>query len=105
MTKAIIFDLDNTLIDFMKMKRISVEQAIDAMIDAGLALPKKKALDELYKIYWKEGIEDPKIFQKFLKKITGKVDYKKLAYAITAYRKARIGFLHSYPGTKSILSL
>ncbi len=103
MIRAIIFDLDNTLIDFMKMKRISCEQAIDAMIDAGLSIPKKKALEILYKIYEKKGIEDPRIFQKFLKRITGKIDYRKLAYAITAYRQARTGFLHPYPGTKRTL--
>ena len=101
--KAIIFDLDNTLIDFMKMKRISIEEAIDAMIDAGLNLPKKKALDLLYKLYEEKGLEDPHIFQKFLLKVTGKVDHKKLAYAIVAYRNARTGFLHPYPGTKRTL--
>jgi len=103
MIKAVIFDLDNTLIDFMRFKRISCEEAIDAMIDAGLNLPKKKALEELYKIYFSVGLEDPTIFQKFLKKVTGKVDYKKLAYAIVAYRQARAGFLHPYPGVKSTL--
>ncbi|MBW2977506.1 TIGR02253 family HAD-type hydrolase [Candidatus Woesearchaeota archaeon] len=103
MIKAIIFDLDNTLIDFMKMKHIACEEAIDAMIDAGLDIPKKKALDILYKVYEKKGLEDPHIFQKFLRKVTGKVDYKKLAYAIVAYRAARTGFLHPYPGTKRVL--
>ncbi|MBW2966834.1 TIGR02253 family HAD-type hydrolase [Candidatus Woesearchaeota archaeon] len=103
MIRAVIFDLDNTLIDFLKMKRIAVEEAIDAMIDAGLDIPKKKALDILYKLYSENGLEDPKIFQKFLKKVTGKVDDKKLAYAIVAYRNARTGFLHPYPGTKRVL--
>lgn len=103
MLKAVIFDMDNTLIDFLKMKEIAVDQAVDAMIDAGLKLPKKKALKELYTIYYDVGLEDPTIFQKFLKKITGKVDYKKLAYAIVAYRQARTGFLHPYPGTKRTL--
>ena len=104
MIKAIIFDLDNTLIDFMRFKTMSCEAAIDAMIDAGLDMPKKKALKTLYEIYYKEGLEDPHIFEKFLKKVTGKVDYKKLAYAIVAYRNARTGFLTPYPGTRSTLS-
>ena len=103
MIKAIIFDLDNTLIDFMKMKRIACEQAIDAMIDAGLELNKKEALEELYKIYFKEGLEDPVIFQKFLKKTTGDIDFRKLAHGIVAYREARTGFLKPYPGTKRTL--
>ena len=103
MIKAVIFDLDNTLIDFLKVKRIAIEEAVDAMIDAGLAVPKKKAIEELYKIYFREGIEEPLIFQKFLKKIAGEVDYKKLAYAIVAYRNARVGFLHPYAGTRETL--
>jgi len=103
MIKAIIFDLDNTLIDFMKMKKITCEEAIDAMIDAGLNISKKKALEELYKIYYDVGLEDPTIFQKFLIKVNGKIDYKILASAIVAYRQARIGFLHPYPGTKQTL--
>ena len=103
MIKAVIFDMDNTLIDFLKMKEIAVSEAVDAMIDAGLKMPRKKALDELYKIYYSVGLEDQTIFQKFLKKMTGKVDYNKLAYAIVAYRQARTGFLHPYPGTKRTL--
>ena len=55
MIKAVIFDLDNTLIDFMKMKKASCEKAVDAMISVGLNLSKKKAIKELYKIYYKEG--------------------------------------------------
>jgi putative hydrolase of the HAD superfamily len=103
MIKAVIFDLDNTLIDFLKMKRVAVEEAVDAMIDAGLDVPKKRALEELYSIYFREGIEDPQIFQKFLRKMVGEVDYKKLAYAIVAYRNARTGFLHPYAGTRETL--
>jgi putative hydrolase of the HAD superfamily len=104
MIKAVIFDLDNTLIDFMKMKRIAVEEAVDAMIDSGLKIKKKQALKQLYKIYYDVGLENPKIFQKFLKKTTGEIDYKALAYAITAYRRARTGFLHPYPGAESTLT-
>jgi HAD superfamily hydrolase (TIGR02253 family) len=103
MIKVLIFDLDNTLIDFMRMKRIAVDEAMDAMIDAGLTAPRKEALEQLYKIYFQEGLEDPEIFQKFLMQINGKVDYKILAYAIVAYRRAREGFLHPYPGVKATL--
>jgi len=103
MIKAVIFDLDNTLIDFMKMKKASCGKAVDAMIHSGLNLSKKKALKELYKIYYREGLEDKLIFQKFLKRITGEIDYRKLAHAIVAYRKARTGFLNPYPGTRKTL--
>lgn len=103
MIKAIIFDLDNTLIDFMRFKRVSCEQAVDAMIDAGLKLPKIKAMEEIYRIYDEKTMEDPLIFQHFLRKVTGSVDYRKLAYAINAYRTARTAVLTPFPGTKRTL--
>jgi len=103
MIKAVIFDLDNTLIDYMKMERISAEQAVDAMIDAGLDVPKDKILKELEKTMDDEGFDHPKIFQKFLRRLNGSINYKHLAYAILAFRKAREGFLQPYPGVKSAL--
>ncbi|MBW2991665.1 TIGR02253 family HAD-type hydrolase [Candidatus Woesearchaeota archaeon] len=103
MIKAVIFDLDNTLIDFMRFKEVSCSNAVDAMIDAGLKIPKKKALDVIYRLYEKYSMEDPKIFQHFLKKVTGRVDYRELAYAINAYRTARTAVLTPFPGTKRTL--
>ncbi len=103
MIKAVIFDLDNTLIDFLKMKKIACSEAVDAMIDAGLNIKKGKALKILYELYDIYGIEYQMIFQKFLKKISGKVDYKILAYAIIAYRRVKDGFLSPYPGAKQTL--
>ena len=46
MIQAVIFDLDNTLLDFMRMKKQSCEAAISAMIDAGLDMKKEKALEK-----------------------------------------------------------
>ena len=103
MIKAVIFDLDNTLIDFLKMKRIACSEAIDAMIDAGLKIRKEKALKELYSLYGVFGIEHQKIFQKFLKKVSGRIDYRILACGINAYRRVKEGFLAPYPGVKETL--
>ena len=69
-----------------------------------LGIPKKKALEILYKVFRIKGLDDPLIFQKFLQKVVGKVDYKKLAYGIVAYRKVRSSYLHPYPGTRMVLS-
>lgn len=102
--KAIIFDLDNTLIDFMKMKRVSCEHAIDAMIKSGLKISKKKGMKIMFDIYSLTTVEDHEIFEKFLIKVD-KMDYKKLAKAIIAYRKTRVKYLHAYPGTKKVLSV
>lgn len=102
MLKAVIFDIDNTLLDLMKMKNYCIDASIDAMLDAGLPMPKKKAVNKLTDMYM-HNIEDQKIFQKFLREATGKVDPRMLAYAILAYRRVKEGFLAPYPGTKPTL--
>jgi len=103
MIKAVLFDLDNTLIDFMQMKRNSCEAAISAMIDAGLKVNKEKALKKLFKLYDKYGLEDKKIFQKFLTEEKGIIDYRILANAIVAYRKVRTSYLQPFPHTDFVL--
>lgn len=103
MIKAILFDLDNTLIDFWTMKKVSCEAAVAAMIDAGLKLPREKAMKGIYKLYDKHGFEDQKVFQRFMKNAIGKTDYKILANAIVAYRKVKSSFLEPYPHVTATL--
>lgn len=97
MIRAIIFDLDNTLVDFMLMKRMAVEAAIDAMIDAGLELDRDAAEQEILAIYEREGIEYQRVFDDFLESQLGTIDHKILASGIVAYRRAREAALVLYP--------
>lgn len=97
MIKAIIFDLDNTLIDFMKMKRLSCEAAMDVMISAGLKINKEKGLKIMFQLYSEYGFEYQKIFEVFLKKVLGRVDYGIMASGIVAYRRVKEGLLYPYP--------
>ena len=101
--KAVIFDLDNTLIDFEKMKRLSCEAAIDAMLDSGLKVGKKRAMRTMFSLYGKYGWEYQKIFQVFLREVNGKVDYSIMVPGIIAYRKIKEGLLYSYPGVSMVL--
>ncbi len=103
MIKAVIFDLDNTLIDFMSMKKISCDAAICAMIGAGLDIDKDKALKNLFSLYDKHGMEDKIIFQRFLRKLAKNIDYEVLASGIVAYRRVRAGFLEPYPHVAQVL--
>lgn len=97
MIRAIVFDLDNTLVDFMSMKRRAVEAAVDAMIDAGLPLSREEAEREIFAIYEREGIEYQRVFDELLETRLGRVDPKVLAAGIVAYRRAREAALVLYP--------
>ncbi len=101
MLKAVLFDLDNTLLDFWRMKRKASDSAVQAMIKAGLKLPKKKAEEELFQKYVKN-IEGERVFQKFLKE---KQQYseKILAAGINAYLKTKQQYLKTYPQVKPTL--
>jgi len=102
--KAILFDLDNTLLDFLKFKRGCCDAAIDGMISAGLEMKKDDALKILFELYDKYGIEYDKIFQKFLEKVKGKVDYRILGHGIMEYRKKRESYIVPYEGAVSVLT-
>ncbi len=105
MIKAVLFDLDNTLIDFMGMKRSSFEAAVNAMIKAGLKIKKEKAMELLHALYMQHGIEHQKIFQKFLRAVLGRLDYRILAEGIVAYRRTQAGIMMPYAEVVPTLKL
>ncbi len=104
MIKAVVFDLDNTLVDFMKMKRRAIEEAIPAMIDAGLEITPEYASKLIDEIYKEQGIEYQQVFDEFLKRVLHKVNYKILSAGIVAYRRAREAALTPYPHVYSTLN-
>lgn len=104
MIKAVVFDFDNTLMDFMRVKRNAVEAAVDAMTDAGLKMPKERMIEKIYRVYWKEGIEDQNVFDKVLTEEFGTIDYKILAAGILGYRRAKDGSMALYPHVQMALT-
>jgi putative hydrolase of the HAD superfamily len=102
--KAVFFDLDNTLTDFMRMKEMSVAAAIEAMVEAGLKLAPDDARRKIDAIYQREGIEFQKVFDQFLKEELGHIDHKILAAGIVGYRRARDSTLALYPHVNHTLS-
>ena len=90
--------------DFMKMKKLAIDAAIPAMVDAGLEITTEmanKIIDEIYKEY---GIEYQQVFDVFLSRVLDKVDYKILSAGIVAYRRAREASLIPYPHVYSTLN-
>ena len=103
MIKAIIFDLDNTLLDFVKMKQFAVKAAITAMIEAGLDVDEKKAYKDIFDLYVNKGWENQQVFDDYLNQTVGKVSNKILAAGIVSYRRAREATLLVYPNVNKTL--
>ncbi len=103
MIRAIVFDLDNTLTDFMRMKEASIQAAIDGMIDAGLQKPRDEVRRRVQAIYDERGLEFQRVFDELLEREFGGVDPKILASGIVAYRRARASELVLYPHVQMTL--
>ena len=103
MIKAIIFDLDNTLLDFVKMKQFAVKAAITAMIEAGLDVDEEKAYKDIFDLYVDKGWENQQVFDDYLNQTVGKVSNKILAAGIVSYRRAREATLLVYPNVNKTL--
>jgi putative hydrolase of the HAD superfamily len=104
MIRALIFDLDNTLTDFMRMKEVAIEAAIEGMVDMGLALEPLEAKKRIYAIYDREGIEYQLVFDRFLQEAMGRVPPEVLAAGIIHYRRMRDTYLVLYPHVRLTLT-
>jgi len=101
--QGVVFDLDNTLLDFMKMKEFAVKAAIKGMIEAGLVVDEKTSYNTIVNIYEEYGWENQTAFDVFIKNQIGYVDNKYLAAGIVAYRRAREANLMAYPNVNKTL--
>ena len=97
MLKSVIFDLDNTLVDFMLMKKQAVDAAINAMRDAGFRLSTDEIRLRINQIYQERGIEFQSVFDELLYREFSKIDHKILSAGVIAYRRAREAALVPYP--------
>ncbi|MEM7817708.1 MAG: hypothetical protein QXL81_02725, partial [Candidatus Aenigmatarchaeota archaeon] len=95
--RALIFDLDGTLLDFYAFKRAASRAAVAAMIKHGLKADRKKAEQLMWRMYFEYGFEYRSIFQEFLKKVGHDPDdLRMIAAAVVAYREARAHALKAY---------
>ncbi len=100
---AVIFDLDNTLIDYLKMKRLATRAAARAMVGAGLKADRMELDRKLFEHYLDYGIESDDAFQQYLLKTCRKVDPRILAAAVNAYLREKARRLRPYPGAVETL--
>jgi putative hydrolase of the HAD superfamily len=103
MIKAIIFDIDNTLIDFLSMKKAASTAAAHAMIEAGLKYYPEDLAERLFAFYLEHGIESDDAFEEYLLQEYKAVDFRILAAAVNAYLKEKYLHLKPYPGVVDTL--
>ena len=103
--EAVIFDLDNTLTDFMKAKENSIRAAVDAMIDAGLPLDARGGRRTDLRHLQGQGHRAPAGVQP-LPGADHRAGWTTGCWppAVVAYRRARDGSLVPYPHAKLVLN-
>jgi putative hydrolase of the HAD superfamily len=74
------------------------------MIDSGMPLKHDDAFKAIYRLYDRVGIENQEIFNLFLIEHFKTIEYKWLAAAVVAYRRARDGALATYPHVRQTLT-
>ena len=102
--RAVLFDLDNTLVDFMGMKKAASKAAASAMVDAGLDYDKDALAKDLFDFYLNRWIESDDTFEAFLIEKYDKVDYRILAAGVNAYLVEKYLHLQPYPNVKETLA-
>ncbi len=106
MIKAILFDLDNTLIDFLTFKKETAKAAAKAMKEQGLPLDEIKAYGRIFSIYDEKGIEYQKTFYDVIKPFDLEINTAERIQqaAILAYLKKKFEVLRPYPMVKPVLA-
>ena len=103
MIKAVIFDLDNTLIDFIYMKNQAIKAAINGMNESGLNVPFEEAKNRIFEIYDNKGYEYQEVLNQFILSQYNSINYKILAAGIVSYRRAKEESLIAYPNANKTL--
>jgi HAD superfamily hydrolase (TIGR01509 family) len=110
--KAVLFDLDNTLVDLLRVKRIASMACARAMIAAGadLGMDADGAGELLFLHYLEHGIESDDAFSTFLRRnLRNKMSLREnatdrvLAAGVNAYLRTKDNLLTPYPGVPATL--
>lgn len=107
--RAVAFDLDSTLVDFMRWKQRACESAVRALIDAGLDLPTSASVDahvpedvltkRLMETYFETDVESDRAITDFLERIGAAADPAMVSVAVAGYRRGKTAALEPYPRT------
>ena len=106
MIKGVIFDLDNTLINFWEFKQKAVLAASKQIVDSNLEKDIHKVFDEIFSIYYSKGTDYQYAISDYLTKfdLDTKTFNQILQKATNAYKFTKISNLVAYPGVINMLN-
>jgi len=104
--KALIFDLDNTLLDFMSFKQDTARAVCIELKKLGWKLSEKETYEKIFKIYSEKGIEYQKTFADLVygEGYDGNEAEKLQQAAIIAYSRYKYSTLKPYLGVVGTLA-
>lgn len=105
MIRAVIFDLDNTLIDFLTFKKETAKAAARAMVRMGLPTDEITAYGKIFSVYDEKGIEYQKTFSDVIRQFNLEINEAEMIQqaAILAYLRRKFDVLKPYPMVKPTL--
>ena len=103
--KAVLFDLDNTLIDFLTFKKETAKAAAKAMVAQGFPMTEIEAYGKIFSVYDEKGIEYQKTFYEVIRPLNLEINRAERIQqaAIIAYLKKKFDVLKPYPMVKPVL--
>jgi putative hydrolase of the HAD superfamily len=105
MIRAVLFDLDNTLIDFLTFKKETAKAAASAMVKQGIPTDEITAYGKIFSVYDEKGIEYQKTFGDVIRQYGLEINTaeKIQQAAILAYLRRKFDVLRPYPMTRPVL--
>jgi putative hydrolase of the HAD superfamily len=106
MLSAILFDLDNTLINFLNFKVETAKAAARAMVEHGLPLTEIEAYGKIFSIYDEKGIEYQKTFHDVVEPFNLEINLAERIQqvGIAAYLQKKFEVLRPYPLVRPTLA-
>ncbi|MBP1913024.1 TIGR02253 family HAD-type hydrolase [Thermococcus stetteri] len=103
MIRAVLFDLDDTLVDTTKLAELARKNAVENMVRHGLPVDFNTAYSELLELINEYGSNFGKHFDYLLRRLDLPQNPKWIAAGVIAYHNTKFAYLRSVKNSKRVL--